>query len=250
MKTWEKRHDVYERRYARSVFRGLRALVLSYPALDPSELENSLKRLYLGVMPNESKLAWNEFVEPVTGVQVKDFFDELARVSAPEDSEEISGFWAVLFRNYLVSFLAVRIGEMVNTTRKYLSRLNLEAKEEEERKKALRDFARTQKPRADKITRTETTNAMNKAQFVALESSKLPYEKAWVAMRDERTRIGHFLMNPLEFIPANEPFIVSGERLQYPGDVSLGASPWNVINCRCHMKFRVRGNPVAFRPKQ
>lgn len=32
----------------------------------------------------------------------------------------------------------------------------------------------------------------------------------------------------------DEPFIVSGQELQFPGDTRLGASAGNVIKCRCH----------------
>ena len=31
----------------------------------------------------------------------------------------------------------------------------------------------------------------------------------------------------------DEPFIVGGEKLMFPGNKSLGASGWNLYNCRC-----------------
>jgi len=34
-------------------------------------------------------------------------------------------------------------------------------------------------------------------------------------------------------VPLDKPFIVSGEPLMFPGDGSKGASPGNLINCRC-----------------
>jgi len=33
--------------------------------------------------------------------------------------------------------------------------------------------------------------------------------------------------------PIDTPFTVSGERLMYPGDESMGASLGNIIQCRC-----------------
>jgi len=42
-----------------------------------------------------------------------------------------------------------------------------------------------------------------------------------------------------QIVPINQPFIVGGEQLDIPGDVSLGASLKNVINCRCSAAFGV-----------
>lgn len=37
-----------------------------------------------------------------------------------------------------------------------------------------------------------------------------------------------------QVVPANDPFIVGGEKLMFPGDNT--GSPWNVYNCRCAMR--------------
>ena len=59
--------------------------------------------------------------------------------------------------------------------------------------------------------------------------------KQWVTMGDNLVRTSPF--NHVEangqVVNINEPYMVSGELLNYPGDVSLGASPGNVVNCRC-----------------
>lgn len=60
--------------------------------------------------------------------------------------------------------------------------------------------------------------------------------KSWVSMGDSRVRPHHMAadVDPQnEGVPVDEPFIVRGERLMYPGDSSLGASLDNVVNCRC-----------------
>lgn len=63
--------------------------------------------------------------------------------------------------------------------------------------------------------------------------------KVWTSILDNRTRTGEF--NHVEAdgqeVPTNEPFIVSGEELMFPGDTSLGASLGNVINCRCSANY-------------
>lgn len=56
--------------------------------------------------------------------------------------------------------------------------------------------------------------------------------KRWDSVGDSHTRPAHLAADGQE-VPTNEPFIVDGERLMYPGDTSLGASAGNVINCRC-----------------
>ena len=91
-----------------------------------------------------------------------------------------------------------------------------------------------------RIARTETTRVQNSArQSVGEHGKELGFEmyKEWVATNEPgRTRPEHQeLAEHPQQVPIDEPFIVGGEKLMYPGDVSLGASPWNTINCRCTM---------------
>lgn len=51
-------------------------------------------------------------------------------------------------------------------------------------------------------------------------------------MGDSRVRPAHIDADS-EQVPVDAPFQVGGEFLMYPGDTSLGATPGNVINCRC-----------------
>lgn len=88
-----------------------------------------------------------------------------------------------------------------------------------------------------RIARTETTRVENSAhQEVANESARQGFNvwKKWVATQDDRTRDAHRDMDGVE-VPYDEPFVVDGEEMMYPGDTSLGASAGNVINCRCVM---------------
>lgn len=86
-----------------------------------------------------------------------------------------------------------------------------------------------------RIARTETTRVENSAkQSVGDEGKRLGFNmwKRWVATADDRTRDEHLNADGQE-VPNDEPFEVGGEQMMYPGDISLGASAWNVINCRC-----------------
>ena len=84
-----------------------------------------------------------------------------------------------------------------------------------------------------RIARTETTRVENSAkQAVGDEGKRLGFKmwKRWVATDDGRTRDEHGEADGQE-VPNDEPFDVGGELMMYPGDISMGASAWNVINC-------------------
>lgn len=99
-----------------------------------------------------------------------------------------------------------------------------------------------------RIARTETTRVVNSAkQDILYEGTRLGFKmkKRWIATTDSRVRglkdyeirrgIDHLSMNGVE-VPQDEPFVMpNGDKLMFPGDVSLGASPENTINCRCTM---------------
>ena len=57
-------------------------------------------------------------------------------------------------------------------------------------------------------------------------------EKTWVTMGDKRVRPAHVQAN-YQTVLVNEPFIVMGEELMEPRDMSRGASMINVSGCRC-----------------
>lgn len=90
-----------------------------------------------------------------------------------------------------------------------------------------------------RLTRTQITQVENGArQLVGIagkESGKTVY-KRWVSQSDEKVRAAHLDANGQE-VPIDEPFVVDGEELMYPGDTSLGASAGNVINCRCYTEI-------------
>ena len=59
-----------------------------------------------------------------------------------------------------------------------------------------------------------------------------PMMKKWQDVGDNKVRPGHRAAQ-VPKVQVDAPFIVNGERLMYPGDISLGASAGNTINCRC-----------------
>ncbi len=103
----------------------------------------------------------------------------------------------------------------------------------------LRAVASISEPRALMIARTEIVPAAN---FASLHQVQLAgftddeVQKGWLATEDQRTRPEHHAADR-QRVPLSQPFTVDGEKLNFPGDWSLGATADNVINCRCSIEF-------------
>jgi hypothetical protein len=94
-------------------------------------------------------------------------------------------------------------------------------------------FNRYSEYQAKRLVRTEATAAAN---FATMESALtiFPGEqmmKEWIASFDDRTRDTHAEAGASEPIPYNDPFMVGGSFLMFPGDNSGPAA--EVVNCRC-----------------
>ena len=99
--------------------------------------------------------------------------------------------------------------------------------------------------RSETIGATETLKAAEGAKSVAMEQTEEIAQTATVAaivfrsiktwfarVFEENTRPAHRDADS-QTVPANEPFIVMGQQLMYPGDTWLGATLDNTANCRC-----------------
>ena len=107
------------------------------------------------------------------------------------------------------------------------------------------------KYRADAIARTETIQAINRAERAALaqniEEGLISADlitKWWSNSADERVRLSHVELgrryNKDNQIGFNEPFeTMDGSKLLYPGDTSLGADASEIIHCRCKCIYRI-----------
>lgn len=83
--------------------------------------------------------------------------------------------------------------------------------------------------RTEMIARTETIRSSN-AGTTELFGEWGVEKKEWLSTMDDRTRPEHAEVNG-QVVGINEPFIVGGEELMFPGDPS--ASPELTISCRC-----------------
>jgi SPP1 gp7 family putative phage head morphogenesis protein len=94
---------------------------------------------------------------------------------------------------------------------------------------------------AIRAARTAVTGAQNAGRldsYQQAEAMGIQLEKQWLATLDDRTRHDHAVADG-QTVPKDEPFIVGGEALMFPGDPS--GSGWNIYNCRCTMIAKVKG---------
>ena len=98
---------------------------------------------------------------------------------------------------------------------------------------------------AIRTARTAVTNAQNAGRmdsYVASTKMGIEMEREWVSALDARTRPEHAEADG-QVVGVDEPFIVGGEKLMFPGDRS--GSGWNIYNCRCTQIARVKNVPEA-----
>ena len=102
------------------------------------------------------------------------------------------------------------------------------------------DMNKTSAVRAARTAVTEAENAGRQAAADELEKKGVIMGKRWIATHDSRTRDEHLEADG-QIVENNKPFVVGGEELMFPGDKSLGASGWNLYNCRCTRATEIIG---------
>jgi len=113
----------------------------------------------------------------------------------------------------------------------------------------IRSVFEDRRANAQTIARTETNPAYQFATSEAWDQSGIVEGKEWVTIQDDATRPEHADADVDGQVRGlDEPFLVAGESLDFPGDPDHG-SAWNVINCRCGMlavlKEDARVSPAA-----
>jgi hypothetical protein len=94
-------------------------------------------------------------------------------------------------------------------------------------------FNKLQNFEARRIAMTETSAAYGFSRHKAMNDAGVEY-KSWLSSHGPTVREAHAAAEAQYGdapIPIDEPFVVDGEDLMYPGDES--GSPGNVINCHC-----------------
>ena len=93
----------------------------------------------------------------------------------------------------------------------------------------------TSPDRARLVAENETQSLCNLSEFDRAKEQGFKY-KEWLAMLDEKTRETHAMADGQK-VDIDTPFIVGDSLMMFPTDTSLGATPQEIINCRCIMKY-------------
>lgn len=150
-----------------------------------------------------------------------------------------------LIQFYISAFGGLRIAaDIGRTTRNMIVSMIARGKSNGQSNDEIAKSIRSRVPqisvaRSSVISRTEVHNSSNYALLETAKETGVVTGKEWVSGSDDRVRDGEFdhLEADGQQVLLNEPFIVSGEELMFPGDPSGSAG--NVINCRCAQVFLV-----------
>lgn len=99
-----------------------------------------------------------------------------------------------------------------------------------DRLQTVTDMNRASAIRNARTAVTSAQNAGRQERYNAFAKKSLPLRKRWIATKDNRTRHAHGMADG-QTVGLNEPFIVDGYEMMYPGDKS--APGYLVYNCRC-----------------
>lgn len=181
------------------------------------------------------------------GLKFANWYYRNAEKYLPKSLSTYQTIWAAMFASYGKQVGAQRVTLVSNTAKDTLIAVATKLLTDPDYQKLGADqqarilnkqFDLYSRYQAERLVRTESTNAANYASEVSASSlfEGQDLTKTWITARDSRVRASHQSMNGKN-IPFNEVFLVNGEQMKRPGDSSLGASASNVINCRCSLLY-------------
>ena len=178
------------------------------------------------------------------GVSAATFSYDWIRNSVPKTRKDFiidffNAAWYEEMVNYFRLIGGTKVTGIDNTTRDIINNLlanilgqNLSRREQAKLFEETLNDPAFNRARSLVIARTESTTAANFGINMGAESSDYEVQKFWINTKDKRTRRSHLLMTQ-DRIAINQPFIVGGTPMMYPGEV--GAPAAEVVNCRCVM---------------
>jgi hypothetical protein len=137
---------------------------------------------------------------------------------------------------YILSTLEDNIDSDIHTIRVEAAASGMQTSPSEIAAKVKKKLMDGASGEAARIATTETQDMAEHSKLTEAQvlNSKDPsgIEKYWKATLDEITRIAHIFADG-QVVGLDETFIVGAQEMLRPGDSSLGAELWNIINCRC-----------------
>lgn len=108
--------------------------------------------------------------------------------------------------------------------------------------------ARLLKAKADLIAQTEMVAAMNRSEWLSTKAAserngkpEAATARIWDSCGDDRVRPSHKALDGQRVVGFQQPFVspLTGAKMMYPGDRSLGAPEDEVSGCRCRIRYDI-----------
>lgn len=90
--------------------------------------------------------------------------------------------------------------------------------------------------RAIFVAEDQANNVCNYMYYDDIVKSGKYTKKTWKTVLDDRVRDNHMAVDGVT-IPIDDVFSVGTSEMRFPKDTELGASPQDLINCRCYITF-------------
>jgi hypothetical protein len=243
-RTYLKLHSEYERYAYPIIKKALDQQTAAVAAFVDEDTFDNME-IYLPFLVNQKPLYDGlEQIYTKVGVSAATFSYDWIRNSVPKTKKDFiidffNAQWYVEMVNYFRLIGGTKVQGIDETTtdkiRTVLTRilgLNISRRQQAAQfQEELNDPA-FNRARSLVIARTESTTAANHGINEGAQSSDYEVAKFWINTKDKRTRKTHLAMTQ-ERIGVNQPFIVGGVEMMYPGDVDAPAA--EVVNCRCVM---------------
>lgn len=107
----------------------------------------------------------------------------------------------------------------------------------------IKDMPEFDMKRATVVSRTEIISSSNAGTLQGYKESGVVIGKEWSSTKDERTR-DHHKDAEGQRVKLDDPFVVDGDLLDYPGDNSYNPKASNVIQCRCSLLPILEGEVI------
>lgn len=170
--------------------------------------------------------------------------DSFKSAAVPGELKADNDPWMRLLLDWINRNAGIKITQIESTTLDLIRRQLSEGMEAGESvpqisKRIEELYDRNISTRSTLIARTEVIGASNAASYMGAKSTGLQLNKKWLSSRDGRVRDDHKAENggDGQEVGMDEPFIIGGERLMWPGDNSLGASGKQTVACRCTITY-------------
>jgi len=199
-------------------------LAFNYPFVDPTRYEDRLLSAYRQHLESVYRVGENEIIRN----------PQVELTSSPINPTKLQDI--IENRTFRASEYTMNrlTGEVLPKIQEGIKEGKSLGKTAESLKTEFKDMTDSQLTR---ISRTETQSLYNQSKFETMMQSEAVTGKRWKSSGRSNSRKAHKKANG-QTVAVDEPFIVDGEKLMYPGDPD--GSVDNIVNCACTMLPDIR----------